>query len=94
MNEELSCNFRKNYFMHPRKFRNLNVDLPRHTLINQRPWFIAGMITAVAIILISVLTFLANLKQRTSSKPRQKSIPAMTNTSFIALPIKDALQIF
>ena len=40
------------------KFRNLNVDLPKQRLVDERPWTIAGLMFAVAIVLFIFVKYL------------------------------------
>jgi hypothetical protein len=80
--------------MHSQKFRKLNVDLPRQALINQRPWFIAGVVAAIVIVLISAFTFFGNLKQRTSRNPQRKKVLTTTNINPRHLLPKTALETY
>jgi hypothetical protein len=43
--------------MKPGKFRKLNIDLPVERITNERPWFIAGLISALAILVFIMYAF-------------------------------------
>lgn len=38
-------------------FRKLNVDLPRHRLVNERPWMIGGWLLVLAVIIIILVSY-------------------------------------
>jgi hypothetical protein len=40
------------------KFRKLNIDLPREPIVNDRPWFIAGLLFVFAFVIITTYAFL------------------------------------
>lgn len=50
---KINCRFSHNLFNALPTYRQLDVDLPRQSLINQRPWLIAGLLLALNILLIS-----------------------------------------
>lgn len=49
--------------MEPDEFRKLRVRLPRQPLVNQRPWWIAGLLLAFIILLIAAWSYYANKKR-------------------------------
>ena len=59
--------------MEPDKFRKLRVHLPRQPLVNQRPWWIAGVLLAFIILLIMVYSYMAH-KKRSASPEQQNKI--------------------
>jgi hypothetical protein len=67
------CNFSKQInFMEPDEFRKLRVRLPRQPLVNQRPWWIAGMLLAFIILLFAVYSYYAHKKRSASPKWQKK----------------------
>jgi hypothetical protein len=44
--------------MEPGEFRKLNIDLPLQPIVDDHPWFIAGLLLAFAFILMIVYAFL------------------------------------
>jgi hypothetical protein len=44
--------------MEPAKFRKLNIDLPIEPIINDRPWALAGLLCALAFIIIVAYAYL------------------------------------
>jgi len=54
-------------------FRKLHVDLNREPTINQRPWFIAGWLLAVAILIFAIWGFYA-YKKRTALPAKHHKI--------------------
>lgn len=55
--------------MKGKEFRDLDIELPRQKLVDQRPWWIAGILLAVLVILLATVGYLQ----------RQKA-PQVTNT--------------
>jgi cbb3-type cytochrome oxidase subunit 3 len=45
-----------------RKFRKLHINLPRQPVVNQRPWFIAGLLLAVIFLLIAAWMYYSHKK--------------------------------
>lgn len=43
--------------MKPGKFRKLNIDLPIEQITNDRPWFIAGVLCALALLIFMIYAF-------------------------------------
>ena len=67
------CNFRQHIiFMDRREFRKLRVYLPRQPLVNQRPWWIAGMLLAFIIVLIAAYGYLKHKKNFTTPDGQKK----------------------
>lgn len=52
----LFCNLGKS-FMKEEDFQNLNLELPRQPLSNERPWFIAGLVFAAALLIFIVCAY-------------------------------------
>jgi hypothetical protein len=50
-------------FMKPGKFRKLHIHLPRQPIINQRPWWIAGLLLAFIILLFAAWSYYAHKKR-------------------------------
>jgi len=48
--------------MEPGGFRKLKVHLPRQRLVNQRPWWIAGLLLAIAILFFAAWSYFAHKK--------------------------------
>jgi hypothetical protein len=46
--------------MGTRRFKKLEINLPRQPIVNQRPWLIAGFLLAVAFLIATVLLYLSN----------------------------------
>ena len=51
--------FSKHFFMAHKKFRKLQIDLPRQPVVNQRPWLIAGLLLVFIILLIAACNYYA-----------------------------------
>ena len=49
--------FSKHFFMAQKKFRKLQIDLPRQPVVNQRPWLIAGLLLVFIILLIAACNY-------------------------------------
>jgi len=61
------CNFSKQLvMMEPDNFRKLNVHLPRQPLVNQRPWWIAGLLFAAIILLLAAWSYYSHKKNSMS----------------------------
>jgi hypothetical protein len=48
--------------MEPDEFRKLRVHLPRQPLVNQRPWWIAGLLLALVILLVVAWSYYTHKK--------------------------------
>jgi hypothetical protein len=46
--------------METRRFKKLDINLPRQPIVNQRPWLIAGFLLAIAFLIATVLLYLSN----------------------------------
>jgi hypothetical protein len=44
--------------MEPQEFRKLNIDLPLEPVTNDRPWFVAGVLVAIAFLIFVGYAFL------------------------------------
>ena len=42
------------------KFRKLNIDLPADPVVNDRPWFVAGLFLAIVFVIITAFAFFKN----------------------------------
>jgi len=59
------CKFSKQIdIMEPGGFRKLNVRLRRQPLVNQRPWWIAGLLLATIILLLAVWSYYHSHKKQ------------------------------
>lgn len=56
-----------------KKFRKLQIDLPRQPVVNQRPWLIAGLLLVFIILLIAACNYYV-YKKRTALPERQEKI--------------------
>jgi H+/Cl- antiporter ClcA len=59
--------------MEPDKFRELNVELSRQPLVNQRPWWIAGLLLAFIFLLFTMWNYCFH-KKRDAVIPEKKAI--------------------
>ena len=58
------CNFSQQIiFMEPDEFRELEVHLPRQPVVNQRPWWIAGLLLAFIILLCAAWSYFVHKKR-------------------------------
>ena len=48
----------------PGDFRKLNLLLPRQPLVNQRPWWIAGLLFATLIVMLAVWSYNYSQKKK------------------------------
>jgi hypothetical protein len=49
--------------MEPEEFQKLPIDLPRQPLVNQRPWWIAGLVLTFLILLFAAWSYFAYKKR-------------------------------
>ena len=49
--------------MEPEEFQKLPIDLPRQPVVNQRPWWIAGLVLAILIMLFAAWSYFAYKKR-------------------------------
>ncbi|MEP7371917.1 MAG: hypothetical protein ABI675_00925 [Chitinophagaceae bacterium] len=49
--------------MEPDEFRELNVELPRQRVVNQKPWWIAGVLLVFIFLLIAACSYYAYKKR-------------------------------
>jgi type VI protein secretion system component VasK len=56
------------------KFRKLHIWLPSQRLVKQRPWFIAGLLLVLIVLLIAVYSYFANKKNATSVGQQRKVV--------------------
>ncbi len=59
--------------MPSQKFRKLDIDLPRQTLFNQRPWLVAGLILAFAALLMIAFAYFERNKKMPSPRQQQEN---------------------
>ncbi len=50
--------------MEPENFRKLHVRLPRQPLVNQRPWWIAGLVLTFIILLFAAWSYYSYTKPK------------------------------
>ena len=55
--------------MQYKDFRELDIDLPRQPVANQRPWMIGGLLLALAILVMAACAYLQYKKTTTVIKP-------------------------
>ena len=60
--------------MKPDEFRKLRVHLPRQPLVNQRPWWIAGLLLASIILLIAAWSYYAYKKHPVLPEGKEKQL--------------------
>jgi type VI protein secretion system component VasF len=58
--------------MEPGEFRKLHVHLPRQPLVNQRPWWIAGLLLAFIILMVAAWSYYTHTKRTTLSEGQRK----------------------
>ncbi|MEP7232642.1 MAG: hypothetical protein ABI691_20445 [Ginsengibacter sp.] len=59
--------------MPSQKFRKLDIDLPRQTLFNQRPWLVAGLILAFTVLLMIAFAYFERNKKMPSPRQQQEN---------------------
>jgi hypothetical protein len=52
--------------MSSQKFRKLDIDLPSQTLVDQRPWLVAGLMIAFIVLLLSAYVYIKNVEKEPS----------------------------
>jgi len=55
------------------EFRELNIELPRQPVVNQRPWWIVGLSLAFIFLLFTMWNYYAH-KKRDAVIPEKKAI--------------------
>ena len=60
--------------MEPEEFRKLHVRLPRQPVVNQRPWWIAGLLLAFIILLFAAWSYYAYKKRIALPEKQEKQL--------------------
>jgi hypothetical protein len=68
--------------MTSQQIRKLNVDLPRQPSVDERPWLIAGLLLAFAVLLMSAYAYRNNKKKGHSPADRKATIIVLINEPF------------
>lgn len=59
--------------MPDKRFRKLNIDLPRQPIVDERPWLAAGLLLASIILLMSAYAYFDHIKEGTSSRHQKEN---------------------